>query len=597
MDKWNELLAGLHEQYLGCFDDLTFCVAVYDKNNALLGAHSPENVSVLIEDRDEVFPPDRFVGGSTKSEVVESRACILVHSDDGNQDNKSLMSRYNAVYINVTLSDAPELKWLVLYSHKNCAVTMLLGICTMFQKLLCSPLTQHESVKRLRYTVREQEIIINHISDGLLVLDRYGILQYCNVPASKILNISINASVGRPIREVLDFELALNSIFNEQQGYIDRELQIESPTLSLHLIDTAVPIWDEHGTMVSVVNTFRKIERARQLSYKMTMGRHQYDFVDILGGSSSLDVAITAARKAAQSTVSVVLYGESGTGKELFAQAIHNGSKQCDGPFIAINCAALPRDLVESELFGYEPGSFTGADRAGRSGKFELASGGTLLLDEIAEMPLDVQAKLLRVLQERRVVRIGAARSIAVDVRIIAASNRKLSQLVKEGSFREDLYYRLNVIEINIPALRERDGDILLLLDRFLKKYCQQLRRDLLELSPAAIRQLSSYHWPGNIRQLQNIAERLVHLSDDRAIDSIPTEWLNGTDEHSTPASGALLTTPTLSLSHLEEAGIRSTLNVMDYNVTKAALALGISRPTLYAKMKLYGISLAMRPG
>src|SRR5699024_5287204 len=194
--------------------------------------------------------------------------------------------------------------------------------------------------------------------------------------------------------------------------------------------------------------------------YKMMMDRPLYSFHDLLGSSSSLEAAIAAGQKASKSDTSVVLYGESGTGKELFAQSIHSHGPRHEGPFIAINCAAIPRDLVESELFGYTPGSFTGADTAGRPGKFELASGGTLFLDEIAEMPLEVQAKLLRVLQEKRVLRIGAAHSTPVDVRIIAASNKQLKEMVAEGSFREDLFYRLSVIEIDIPALRDRSNDI-----------------------------------------------------------------------------------------------------------------------------------------
>lgn len=597
MRNWNEILAELYKQYLNYVSDNDFCIAAYDKNYILLGWHSEQNDRSPAMSCSDVIPSG---GSSLKLASIymlsEIGPCKLTDSECEDPDNRFVSQHNKAAYIGMSIADAPELQWLVLYAEESFAPPLLLGVCNIAAKLLSQQLSQYEHVKRLRDTVREQETIINHISDGLLVLDRDGILQYCNEPASKILKISINASVGRPIREVLDFELALNSVFKEQQGHIDRELQIESPTLRLHIIDTAIPIWDEHGTMISVVNTFREIERARQLSYRMTMDRDHYDFADISGNSPNLQVAITAARKAAQSTATVVLYGESGTGKELFAQAIHSGSAQKNGPFVAINCAALPRDLVESELFGYTPGSFTGADRAGRSGKFELASGGTLLLDEIAEMPLDVQAKLLRVLQERRVARIGAASSIAVDVRIIAASNQKLSQLVEDGSFREDLYYRLNVIEINIPALRERYDDIPLLLDQFLKKYCERLHRAPLELTPRAIMQLNNYHWPGNIRQLQNIAERLVHLSDDLEIDHIPPEWLNGTSERNDPLMSAPSTVPQLSLSGWEEAGVRSSLKAMDYNVTKTAAVLQISRPTLYAKMKQYGINLARRP-
>lgn len=237
----------------------------------------------------------------------------------------------------------------------------------------------------------------------------------------------------------------------------------------------------------------------------------------IVGSSSALRRAVEEARKAAASQATVLLIGESGTGKERFARMIHLASSRQDQPFVCINCAAIPPQLLEAELFGYEKGSFTGATAA-RAGKFEVASGGTLFLDEIGDMPPDLQAKLLRVLQEKAIQRLGAGREIPVDVRIISATNKQLEEAVKTGQFRLDLYYRLNVIPILLPPLRERQGDIELLALYFLARYNQQQRRNVV-LSPAALKRLTEYDWPGNVRQLENVVERLVIMTDGDLLD------------------------------------------------------------------------------
>lgn len=578
MSQWDDLLNDLVERYLDYALDANYQLAIYNDNGIRLSWKMGSNW--LTPDT----PPPQTVALDPMKQSTPSNSHL--------PRLLNLLPTLQAAGTTLAVADAPHIRLIVIYAPAHHPATSLLTTCQLAARLLADRLQYRETLNRLRQTVREQETIINHISDGLLVMDRLGILKYCNTPASHILGISVNASVGRPIKDVLDFELALNQVFDNEEGYIDRELQINSSTLNLHLIDSAIPIRDENGRMVSVVNTFRQIERVKELSYRMTMDRPNYRFADILGDADTLHTAISAARKAARSTANVVLYGESGTGKELFAQAIHTDGQKGNGPFVAINCAALPRDLVESELFGYTSGSFTGADKAGRQGKFELASGGTLFLDEIAEMPLEVQAKLLRVLQEQRVLRIGAAHSIAVNVRVIAASNQKLSVLVAQGLFREDLYYRLNVIEINIPALRDRHGDIPLLLQYFLDQYCQRLNRDSISLAPHAIQQLIQYHWPGNIRQLQNIVERLVNLSDDSRIEDISMEWLTGSRIETPPTPSVPVSAPVRSLASWEELGIRSALDATAYNISRTANALGISRPTLYAKIKRYGINL-----
>lgn len=256
----------------------------------------------------------------------------------------------------------------------------------------------------------------------------------------------------------------------------------------------------------------RENERLRRMDHEVDGAVH-----GIVGKSPALRRALADAEKAATSNATVMLIGESGCGKERFSRMIHLASERRDAPFVCINCAAIPHNLLESELFGYEKGSFTGAT-AMRKGTFELAAGGTLFLDEIGDMPVDLQAKLLRVLQERTVQRIGGSQEIPIDVRIICATNRQMEEAIKRGEFRLDLYYRLNVLPILLPPLRERDGDIELLALYFLARYNQKQRRNV-TFSPAALRRLDEYEWPGNVRQLENFIERLVIMSDEEFID------------------------------------------------------------------------------
>jgi sigma-54 dependent transcriptional regulator, acetoin dehydrogenase operon transcriptional activator AcoR len=362
--------------------------------------------------------------------------------------------------------------------------------------------------------VEEQRAIIDHIGDGLMVFAQGGVVRHVNAVAGRILGIDPATSVGKPLEQLIDFKPIIAPIFSTGVGYIDRELIIDSPARHLHLLDTAIPIKNGGGKVVSVVNTFREIKRVRKIAGKYAGNYARYTFDNIVGHSAGLLSAVDAARKAARGAANLLLSGESGVGKEVFAQAIHNGSSRESQPFIAINCAALPHDLIESELFGHAPGSFTGATRDGRPGKFESADGGTVFLDEISELPIDVQAKLLRVLQEREVTRLGDTKGIPIDVRIICASNRDLQAMVRDKEFREDLYYRCNVIEIPIPPLRSRLEDIPVTANFFLSKYSTLLNKNIYGFSANALRQLNDYAWPGNVRELENLVERIVNLSE-----------------------------------------------------------------------------------
>ncbi|BCV23995.1 sigma-54-dependent Fis family transcriptional regulator [Gelria sp. Kuro-4] len=326
-------------------------------------------------------------------------------------------------------------------------------------------------------------------------------------------------------------------------------------------------------------------------------------FDDILGQAPALLAAKELARRVAASSSTVLIRGESGTGKEMFARAIHSAGPRAEHPFVAVNCASIPESLLESELFGYEAGAFTGAKRSGKVGKFELAQGGTLFLDEIGDLPLHLQPKLLRVLQERQVERVGGTHPIAVDVRIIAATNQDLEELIASRSFRSDLYYRLNVIPLAIPPLRERDGDILFLTRFFINKYCHLLERPLLELSPAAVQALAGHTWPGNVRELENCVEYAVNVAAGSSITpaDLPTYLRRenaraaAAGEKGAGAGVAAAALPQGSLEQLVGAYENQILSqyLAAYGTSAEAKAeiasrLGISLATLYRRLHKY---------
>lgn len=312
----------------------------------------------------------------------------------------------------------------------------------------------------------------------------------------------------------------------------------------------------------------------------------KYNFDCIIGESGKIKDAIKLAKRAAQSDSIVLLQGESGTGKELFAHAVHNQSLRKNRPFIPLNCGAIPETLIESEFFGYEAGAFTGAKTQGQIGKFELANDGTLFLDEISELPLESQATLLRVLQDHTINRIGGAKPIPIDVRIIAATNKNLLEEIKKGKFRLDLFYRINVINIDIPPLRERPGDIEILTQHFLSRLGNKLNHSFVKISPEVHQIFYQYRWPGNIRELINVLERALHLIDDNLIlpQHLPQQLKN-----------LPLTDNPLLLENVEERLINSALIETGNNISKTAEILGISRATLYRKLEKYQISRPSR--
>ncbi|MDR5658603.1 sigma 54-interacting transcriptional regulator [Serpentinicella sp. ANB-PHB4] len=315
-----------------------------------------------------------------------------------------------------------------------------------------------------------------------------------------------------------------------------------------------------------------------------------YKWENIVGESKNLNQVKYIGRKASQTESTVLLMGESGTGKELFAHSIHNDSKRSPYPFVKLNCAAIPTDLLESELFGYDEGAFTGAKKGGKVGKFELANKGTIFLDEIGDMPLNMQAKLLRVLQDKEIERVGGNKQINVDVRVIAATNKNLEELVKKGEFREDLYYRINVMVIEVPALRDRLDDIEALSKNLLEKISQRLGKYVIKISHEAMSILKRYNWPGNVRELENTLERAINLTDG---DTITVDHLPYNITKKAPKT---IEEPIRELNDIvadaEKDAILRCLEYTKGNKLKTSKLLNISRSSLYDKIEKYGIEV-----
>jgi len=431
--------------------------------------------------------------------------------------------------------------------------------------------------------------ILNSISDGLIYFSTDGTIREINNIAQEML--------GR----VDTSELSMLDVFNKDISklmsaadscIVDEEMNISAKRGVLRCFVTVTPVRSNQGELIGVVTILKKSSDIHSLANKVAGTQARYEFKDIIGSDPSFTRILDLARSAAKSPSNILLQGESGTGKELVAQAIHNGSDRRFGPFIAINCSAIPKELLESELFGYEEGTFTGALKGGKPGKFELAAGGTILLDEIGDMPLNMQAALLRALEDKRVTRLGSVRSIPLDIRIIASTNKNIQNMVQKGTFRDDLFYRLNVVNIVLPSLRERKTDIPLLIDYFIRKMNVKLNKNICGIQSDCLEVLVNYPWPGNTRELENVIEYCVNFCEDDeeiALHCLPEEMKYG--HYGEDEQGPILFGH-VTLEEAERMHIQTILRAMNGNKTQTSRVLGIDRGTLYNKIKKYDIGI-----
>lgn len=431
--------------------------------------------------------------------------------------------------------------------------------------------------------------IMESIDEGILALNSDMTISHINNAAKNVLKITEPAekTIAQPVEQVIGMNHPLITEIKRCFKYPHKEMFLidkGSFTVSFKLIK------NQNANIIGLVLVLREMKMVKKMVNRMVGARASFTFNDLVGKNDLFLSAINLAKTASKSPSNVLLLGESGTGKEIFAQAIHNLSDRRSGPFLAINCAALPRTLIESELFGYAEGAFTGAKKGGNPGKFELADGGTLFLDEIGEMPLEVQAILLRVLQENSIIRIGGKEVIPINARVTAATNKDLVEQVKNGNFRGDLFYRLNVLSICIPSLRNRPDDISLLAKLFLNKLNQRLNKNVKHISPEVIELFKSHHWPGNIRELQNVLERAVNVARSNTIElSDLPDFILDSEQNTIKHA---LKHAVMPLEKYEEELIISLMEENKGNRTKVAKTLGISRTTLYRKLSNYRISI-----
>ncbi|MGK9369350.1 sigma-54-dependent transcriptional regulator [Melioribacter sp. Ez-97] len=409
-------------------------------------------------------------------------------------------------------------------------------------------------------------------------------------PDLVLLDIMLPDINGNEIlSKVKAHEPSLPVIMLSAQGSV--EVALES--IRLGAFDYFPKPIDKNRLESAIRNAIKNYDLERELKNLKEDIRKEFSFDNIISADKKMQEAFRMVSKVLHNDITVLIQGESGTGKELIARAIHYNGSRKDAPFVVVNCASIPRELLESELFGHEKGAFTGAHQR-KIGKFELANGGTIFLDEIGEMDIALQAKILRVIQEKEFERVGGNEIIKTDVRIISATNRDLRECVEKKLFREDLYYRLSSFPITIPPLRERRGDIVVLIDHFIKKNNEKLGKNVKGVTKKALKLLYDYDWPGNVRELENTIERCIILTDGDLIDTdvLPPSITSGEVTASLPSNGILFddNSPIIPLEKLKEEAIKHALKVTDGNIVEASKKLKIGRATLYRLMEKYNI-------
>lgn len=457
----------------------------------------------------------------------------------------------------------------------------VLKLISSFGELMILKTKEEDYINKLELGSNQLNSIFSSISDGLILLDEKGSITNCSSSISDSIGISKEELIGMKLKGLIDGEFNIEQLKNNKEF---REVKFKGKNKVFQFSSSPFIINDKFQGSVLVLVEDSKLN---PIIYRKMHDSQQITFENIIGQSPRIKDSIRMGIRASQVDSNLLIVGESGTGKELFARSVHNYGIRSSGPFIAINCGAIPETLLESELFGYEGGAFTGSKKTGKPGKFEIANGGTIFLDEIGDMPLHLQVKLLRVLQESEIERVGGSGPIKINVRVIAATNKDLKELVENKQFREDLYYRLNVIQLKIPALRERKEDIPLLIDYFMDKYCGKLNIDKKIIDKDAMKLLCNYEWKGNIRELQNTIEYICCICmGDVVLSSDIREKLQITTYQEEE-------TGVIPINILEKKEIVKALEKYG-NTTEgkiqAAKTLGMSKSTLYRKLKEYDI-------
>ena len=563
---------------------------------------------------------DMLIEDVIKEMIKSNTKTLMVTDENGELKGIISMTDIHKLYKDQELYNEQKVKDImqkdIIYSNKGltldeCRDIMInenIGILPILDGGKIAGVLKQEHIRDYLYMNLEDygitlKYIIGQIKEGICAINNEGIVILWNKFMEDRYEIKSEDMTGRHISEFLENTIS-EKVLNSRVGMSD--IYFTDKKKDLYALVHANPIFYK-DEFIGVVCTEVDVTEARKLSMELDKANDALKYLKdevknlskgsfdkILGQSYKLEKSKSIAKQVARTNSSIFIWGESGTAKEVFARAIHDYSER-KGQFIPVNCSAIPSELFESEFFGYESGAFTGASKKGRVGIFELAKDGTVFLDEIADLPLSMQAKLLRVLQEKEIRRVGGDTIIKINPRIISATNKDLAQLVKEEKFREDLYYRLNVVEIKIPPLRERKEDIVILVHKFLEEICKQNNKKVLNIDKDVVNVFQNYRWKGNIRELRNTIENIVVLSqkDTIEMDDIPSYMIeyanNNIEEEDYPLD------LTKATQRLEIKNITKALTMSKGNKAKAAKILNIPRTTLYYKIDQYNIDVSKK--
>lgn len=563
-----------------------FCVCLADHEGYVLKVLGDDVVLQQYESRN-CLPGYRWrekdVGTCAIGLVLETRCSVQLSGRDMYAVSARDITNSLASAAPIFNADAQLLGVIVLSGLASQVTPHTLGMVNLAAATIRSRLSERERARELALKNDYMTALLESDDRGVIALDRTGSVIQLNNKATLLLKELISHS--KSVTDVLQANKELMTILRSGEGFWEREFTYAWGDAKVSLISSLDPVKLSGGGKAGGLLLLMEKKRVLNLVNKMVGSQAHFTFGAIIGESPAMKEALRVARVAAKGSAAVLLCGETGTGKELFAQAIHNHGHRRDKPFVVINCGAIPKELFESELFGYVDGAFTGAKKGGRPGKFELADGGTLFLDEIGDMSLDMQVKILRALQSGEIHRVGGSTPVIVNLRIIAATNVNLDAAIAENRFRKDLFYRISTIRIDIPPLRERGGDIVRLAHAFLSRMGKNTAHKDLVVSPDVVKQMKHYKWPGNIRQLENAVERAVNMAEGGEIR--PGDLgLPEADETSHP----LIPKHTTLLKELERHVITTVMAQHNGNVRKVSGLLGISRPTLYKKLQTHGI-------
>ncbi|MFW2490309.1 sigma 54-interacting transcriptional regulator [Clostridium chromiireducens] len=569
------LLANYLEKFKVILDNMFNAIIAVDNSNNIFFIN--EAASILFD-----IDSENSLGEDINKLILNSEIAYFLSTKREEIKRTIVVGELNLILSIIPLCESSDLKGSIL----------IFSNVTNYNQLLHKLDEERNSTEILN-------TVIETAYDGMVIIDKAGIITMMSNAYTDFLGIKREDAIGKHVSEVIE-NTRMPIVLETGKEEVAQLHRIKGN----YMIASRIPII-KNGEIIGVVGKvlFRNVKELNSLYKKISviekelanyksklkeLNTASYSLENIIGESDTILLAKAIVQKAAHTSSNVLILGESGTGKEIFAHAIHSESNRHEGPFVKVNCAAIPSDLLESELFGYEAGAFTGAKKEGKIGKFEIANEGTIFLDEIGDMPLHMQVKLLRVIQEREVEKVGGVATKKINIRIIAATNRNLERLVSEGKFREDLYYRLNVVTIEIPPLRERGNDIILISNHLIKKLSVDLDKRVRGISKEAEQYLKTYEWKGNVRELENILERAINIMGDSEVinvDDLPKE-ITGKKASIIPKRLQDI------IEESEKNAIILALRASNGNKTKAAKILDIGRTSLYEKIEKYKIQV-----